>query len=716
MPIVTKALTLAFILSATDKMSRVVDQAVKKSANSLSSFERNAVKAGGAMMNTGARITAAGVSIAGAMLGMAKSTADSGNIAAKTARSVGMNAEEYQKLAYAAKYAGVDQQKLSASMVRFNKNIVDASNGSGKAAQIFKEMGISVKDSAGNLKTPNKLLAEVADRFKDAPDGPMKTAAAYELLGRSGADMISLLNGGSAGLNDMGREAEKLGLVISNDAAHASEKFCDNLDGVKDSARGVVFQMGAALIPTFNETAIKIKEAISKVTEWLRENPKLAATIGKVALVLGGLLTTVGFATVLLGGLMFIVGKFAAVFRTASNAIKAGRAIIMACKNSMMLFRVQYAAFIVWSKLAAAGQWLFNKSLYGCPIIWIIAGIMAVIAVVVLMVKYWDKIVAFFKRIWASIKEIFSKAWEGIKKVWGKVTGWFTNLWGGIKDGAKKKWEAIKNTVGMAASGVKKVWGATKGWFSNLWGGVKNVTSKAWSGIKNGFLNYTPQGLIVKHWDKISGWFSALWDGIKNGIVNVWNGIRDWFSNLNPVDWIVGAWESVSQFFGNLGSRFFEWGRNILEGLWNGITSTVDKVVEGVKNIGHKIAKGFKSIFGINSPSKLFAEYGLNITQGLVVGIDHGGSAVENATEGLAANTTSGISHSIQSSSVDASSTFNGGNSGATLNYSPQITITGGDTPEVREEFSKLLRQHANEIISIMRRDAENTARLSFNG
>ena len=52
----------------------------------------------------------------------------------------------------------------------------------------------------------------------------------------------------------------------------------------------------------------------------------------------------------------------------------------------------------------------------------------------------------------------------------------------------------------------------------------------------------------------------------------------------------------------------------------------VDKIVEGMKNIGRRIANGFKSILGINSPSRLFAEYGLNITQGLVVGLDRGGA------------------------------------------------------------------------------------------
>ncbi len=731
MAIASKALTLAFVLSASDKMSRVVDQAIKKSSQSLSSFERKYGQVGGNMMKFGGKLLAASTTVGGAIIGMAKSTADYGNTAAKTARSVGMDAEEFQKLSYAAKYAGVDQQKLSASMVRLNKNIVAAAGGSKAAQQTFKDLGINLKDSAGNLRAPNEILADIADVFSSTEDGAGKTALAYELLGRSGADMISLLNGGSAGLKTMGAEAERMGLVISNDAAHASEDFCDNLDRVTDSIRGVVFQMGAAMMPAINNTAIKIKEVITKVTEWLRENPKLASTIGTIGLVLTGLLAVVGLASVVFGSLIFVIGKFAGAFRAATSAIKVGQAIIMACKNSMLLFRIQYAAFVVWSKLAAVGQWLFNSALFACPITWIIAGIMAVVAAVVLMVKYWDNIAVFFKKIWNAVVGVFKKAWSGIKNIflnytphgliiqhWGKISSWFSILWGKVRNGIGMAWNAIKNIfLNYTPHGlIIQHWGKISSWFSILWGKVRNGIGTAWNAIKNIFLNYTPHGLIIQHWDTITGWFTGLWENIKAHIAAAWDGIKNLFSALNPVEWIASAWEYVGEFFGNLGIRFYEWGKNILQGLWNGITDMIPNVVEGMKGIGLKIAKGFKAILGINSPSRLFAQYGVNITQGVVVGMSQGGAAVENASESLAADTTSGINRSMQSSVVDASNTFNGGNnSGATVNYSPQITITGNVSPDVRDEFSKMLRQHANEILSIIRRDAENSARLSFN-
>lgn len=253
-----------------------------------------------------------------------------------------------------------------------------------------------------------------------------------------------------------------------------------------------------------------------------------------------------------------------------------------------------------------------------------------------------------------------------------------------------------------------------RGWFSNLWNGVKNVTGKAWQGVKSVFLNYTPYGLIYQNWDKVTGYFSNLWGNVKSGISTAWGGIKDWFSNMQPVEWMRGAWENVGTFFSGLNTRFYEWGKNLLQGLWNGITSMVDKIVEGMKNIARKIATGFRSILGINSPSRLFAEYGLNITQGLAVGLDQGGAVVENATDGVAMQATRGITQSMQSTTMNASTIVSGGNTGPSITYAPQITFAGSTTREARDEFGKMLKQHANEIMEMIRRYEDNKARLSF--
>lgn len=665
-------LKLAFILSATDKMSRIIDEAVKKSTDKLSAFERTTSKIGRSMTKAGTVMLGASAAVGGSILAVGKSTADYAGDMYDMARGAGIGVEAFQKLAYAGRMSGVETEKLSASLVKFDRMVAEATGGNKTYMQTFEDLGIKIKDSAGNLRQPNEIFEDVADIFHNTEDGIGKTALAVELFGKSGADLIPMLNDGKAGLKAFYAEAERLGLALSNEMIAKGDAFSDQLENIGEQVKGVKLQLGAALIPALSAATEKISKVIDKITKWVQENPELAATIGNIAMTTGKWIAILGTAAIAIGSVAFIILQFRKAFRAMSDAVTIGISIFKNIKNTFLVVDKAMKGYTKTQKLATVATKLFNKALKANPILTIISLIIALGAVVYSVIKNWDKIAAWFKKLWDAIVGIFKAAWEAIKKVWSTVTGWFSNLWGGIKAGAGKAWEGIKNTINKAREGVQKAWGSVKGWFSNLWGNVKS------------------------------------------GISNAWGGIKDWFSNLQPVEWMRGAWENVGTFFENLGPRFYEWGKNLLQGLWNGITSMVDKIVEGMKNIGRRIANGFKSILGINSPSRLFAEYGLNITQGLVVGLDRGGAIVENATEGVAMQATRGITQSMQSTTMNASTIVSGGNTGPSITYAPQITFAGSTTREARDEFGKMLKQHANEIMEMIRRYEDNKARLSF--
>lgn len=614
----------------------------------------------------------ASAAVGGSILAVGKSTADYAGDMYDMARGAGIGVEAFQKLAYAGRMSGVETEKLSASLVKFDRMVAEATGGNKTYMQTFEDLGIKIKDSAGNLRQPNEIFEDVADIFHNTEDGIGKTALAVELFGKSGADLIPMLNDGKAGLKAFYAEAERLGLALSNEMIAKGDAFSDQLENIGEQVKGVKLQLGAALIPALSAATEKISKVIDKITKWVQENPELAATIGNIAMTTGKWIAILGTAAIAIGSVAFIILQFRKAFRAMSDAVTIGISIFKNIKNTFLVVDKAMKGYTKTQKLATVATKLFNKALKANPILTIISLIIALGAVVYSVIKNWDKIAAWFKKLWDAIVGIFKAAWEAIKKVCSTVTGWFSNLWGGIKAGAGKAWEGIKNTINKAREGVQKAWGSVKGWFSNLWGNVKS------------------------------------------GISNAWGGIKDWFSNLQPVEWMRGAWENVGTFFENLGPRFYEWGKNLLQGLWNGITSMVDKIVEGMKNIGRRIANGFKSILGINSPSRLFAEYGLNITQGLVVGLDRGGAIVENATEGVAMQATRGITQSMQSSTVNTSTIVGGGNTGPSITYAPQITFAGSTTREARDEFGKMLKQHANEIMELIRKYEENKTRLSF--
>ncbi|WP_300730381.1 phage tail tape measure protein [uncultured Rikenella sp.] len=712
------ALRLAFILSATDKMSRVIDAAVKKSTDKLSAFERNASKVGRGMVKGGALIMGAGAAVGGAVFSAGKSIADYAGSVKDASDSTGVNTEAWQKMTYAAKISGIEQEKLMTSMVKFDKVLTDAAGGSKTAGQIFKDLGISIKDASGKMRAPEAVFEDVAELLANVEDGATKTAAACAFFGKSGAELLPMLNEGRNGLQGLYRTAEETGNVLANETLTAADEFGKSLDAVKLQAQGVMLQLGSALIPVLSEMKDWVSDVVGGIADWLKANPELARTIGKVATSAAGILLALGAVSTVIGGVAFVIGKFVSAWRGLKTALDLGRKAVS----------------------------FFNKTLLTSPIFWIIVGVVALAFVVYKLIKNWDKVSAFFKRLWDGIKKTFGAVWEWIKnmflnytpqglviKHWDSIKGWFSGLWEGVKNVFRATWDWIKKMfLNYTPQGlVIKHWDSIKGWFSGLWEGVKNVFRATWDWIKKMFLNYTPQGLVIKHWDSIKGWFSGLWDGVKGVFVGAWDGIKGFFAELNPVEWLSDMWNGISEFFSGLWQRFHQGGRQIIQGLIDGITGMATKAIDGIKNIGRKIANGFKSFFGIHSPSKLFAEYGANITAGLTVGIDGGTGKVERSTSRMAERANRGFSRNIdeggsrigqvnralasenRAATVPVSQIANtvGGTS---ITYAPQITIEAGAAGTVEPDLRKLLKEHERDILEMIDRAAANRARLSF--
>ena len=192
MALAATAFTLAFVLTATDKMSQVIDRAVSKSLGSLSSFERNAGKIGGALMKGGMQMLNAGGAAASGMVAMSKAAADYAGDMKDMARSTGVGFEEIQELAYAAKMSGIEADKLKAAFVKLDKAVTEAASGNKTYMQTLSDLSIQLRNSEGNLRKPNEIFEDVAELFSKTEDSAAKTALAYELFGKSGADLIPM--------------------------------------------------------------------------------------------------------------------------------------------------------------------------------------------------------------------------------------------------------------------------------------------------------------------------------------------------------------------------------------------------------------------------------------------------------------------------------------------------------------------------------------------
>jgi hypothetical protein len=184
---------------------------------------------------------------------LVKAAADYGDQLDNMSQRTGIAVESLARLNHAAKLSDTTTEALGKGMTFLSGLVVSAANGTKESAALFEKYGVAVRNTDGSVRDINEVLYDLADIFAALPDGTNKTALAVEFFGKKmGAELIPLLNQGSAGLKALGDEAERLGLVIGAEQAKAAADFNDNLDRMAALSRASAVAMGSALIPAIN--------------------------------------------------------------------------------------------------------------------------------------------------------------------------------------------------------------------------------------------------------------------------------------------------------------------------------------------------------------------------------------------------------------------------------------------------------------------------------
>jgi hypothetical protein len=210
------------------------------------------------------------VAAGGAMALAMKGVIDRADQMYEASQALGVTVEDLSRLQYAADLSGVSAENLEKSIRKLSVGLYDASqNATGPAATAFRTLGISATDAAGNIRPAIDVIGDLAKRFETLPDGAAKTALAIKLFGRSGADMIPMLNEGEAGLRAMYEEAEQLGVVLDTESAAAAERFNDNLTRLGKTKDGIVTKITTGMLPSLDRLIGSLAGA-SRNTEGLK--------------------------------------------------------------------------------------------------------------------------------------------------------------------------------------------------------------------------------------------------------------------------------------------------------------------------------------------------------------------------------------------------------------------------------------------------------------
>lgn len=267
---------------AVNEMKKVADSAQKD----LGKAGAEGQNLSGQMTKVGAGMVAAGAGLLAVGVSAASTTTDLGREVIKLQRYTGMTAEEASKLSFAAKNSGVPVDSLTVGLGKLSKQMEANS-------PVFEKLGVDARDSDGKLRSMGDLLPDLAEKFKNMPNGPEKTALALQLFGRNGMDLMPFLNKGKEGIEALSKEAEKMGLVLSQDNIGQIKAHIQSQRDLSAAFDGMKTQIGLTIMPLLDGFTNAFKDMPGPIKD----------VIGPITVFGGGALVAMGSIGLLVGQL-----------------------------------------------------------------------------------------------------------------------------------------------------------------------------------------------------------------------------------------------------------------------------------------------------------------------------------------------------------------------------------------------------------------------------
>ena len=502
--------------NADKSIDSTTEKAEKSSSKVGSAF--SSIAKGAAAVGTA--VVAGATAIGGAAYKIATSTAEQADYIDKLSERTGINREELQRWKHAADQSGVSVDSFKNGIKKMSDVIDDANNGSKTASTSLSRLGLSL-DDLNKMSTEEKFNTITA-ALADMEQGAERNALGNDLLGKSYTEMLPLLNAGSDGMAALKKEADDLGIVMSEDTVKAGVVLGDTIANVKDAFGGLLNRIGAAAIPLIQQIADMIIAGL----------PKIQALFDKLVPVISSV-----FERLLPPLFELIQTLFPVLMDLISSLLPPIESIITAILPVIINLIQQLVPFLIQ---------IVQQIL---PIVvQLIEGLMPLITeilntvlpvIIQLLQALLPPLIEIIQAVLPVIIELLFTLLEPLLDLLNLILPPLISLFTGLISKALTPLKAalgvvadVLNTVFKGAfEGIGKVVGNIKNVFSGIIDFVKNVFTGNWRGA----------------WDAVVKIFSNIFEGIKNAFkvpINwIIDGLNVFIRGLNKLkipDWVPG--------------------------------------------------------------------------------------------------------------------------------------------------------------------------------
>ena len=212
----------------------------------------------------------AGIGVAGAAIGvkLVSGLISAGDELQKMSLRTGVSVESLSAMKFAAEQSGSSLDAFSDGLRKQARFLTDARDGLSTATDTLDSLGLSLEDVEG--LNPDELFSRFADAIASTEDPFLQSAAAQEIFGRGGTDLLPLLQEGADGIRRLTDEARETGNVMSTEAAEGAASFTDAINKVKNIVSGELLKGFTDLVPVLETLAVFLSENLPGAIEGSR--------------------------------------------------------------------------------------------------------------------------------------------------------------------------------------------------------------------------------------------------------------------------------------------------------------------------------------------------------------------------------------------------------------------------------------------------------------
>ena len=402
-------------------------------------------------------------------------------------------------------------------------------------------LGLSFTDANNQLLSMPEILDLLRGKFGETMDAAEKMELQKAFGDTEAVALIDLLYSKTDDLQgnilDM-YDALGSGTGVATEMANAiNETEPERFERLTQRIQNVKESIGNSLLPTVNDLMSAGETVLTKVGSWIEENQELVRVIMLVVLAIGGFLTIAGTVAAVVGGVGLVITKAVSAFKI----LKAGFGIARAALSPLI-----------------GSVWSFTAALLANPVTWVVIGIAALIAAIVLLYNKCEWFRNLVNNIFNFFREKLGAAFETAKAIFSGIGNVIGSVMGAARDTVAEKLDNMRSA------------------YESHGGGIRGAAAAAIEGVKG---IYTAGFSFL---DNLTGGrLTAIKDKFVSGVTNMASGVRERFETVKTA--FSNGITAVKNTVTGAVSWFFESGKKVISTFANGIKSAFTGAVDAVK-------------------------------------------------------------------------------------------------------------------------------------